>query len=168
MLPLALLGALLAGERIRTARRGADRGLLAELIGASGLSLSALVAWVAATGGLDSTGWLVWALNAAFFSCGILYVKSRVRARRAHRRPQAGAMAGVTITFNFAVVMFVLVLVWRGWIAPLVVVPFVLATVRAKWGLSTKQKWLPLPRLGWSEVALSLVFAALLILGFRR
>jgi len=142
--------------------------LRVQLTGASGLSLSALVAWVAATGGLDSTGFLVCALNAAFFGCGILYVKSRIRARLAHRRPEAGAMAGVTITFHVAVVMFALVLVWRGWIAPLVVVPFVLAAVRAKWGLSTKQKWLPLPRLGWSEVALSLVFAALLILGFRR
>ena len=139
-----------------------------QLTGASGLSLSALVAWVAATGGLDSTGFLVWALNAAFFGCGILYVKSRIRARLAVGQAEAGAMAAVTIAFHVAVVMFVLGLVWRGWIAPMVVVPFVLAAVRAMWGLSTKQKWLSLPRLGWSEVALSLVFAAVMVFGFHR
>jgi hypothetical protein len=168
LLPLAFVGGLLAGERIRRAKRGADRGLFAELAGASGLSLSALVAWVAATGGLGSRGWLVWVLNTAFFGCGILYVKSRIRARLAHRQAGAGNLAGVTITLHFAVAIFVLGLVWFGWIAPLVVVPFALAAVRAAWGLTTRQKWLSLSRLGWSEVALSLLFGTLLILGFRR
>jgi len=167
VLLLALVGGLLAGLRVLRGRRGADHGLLAELTGASGLSLSALVAWVAATGGLDSTGFLVWALNAAFFGCGILYVKSRIRVRSSHRRPEAAAMAAAALAFHFAVVIFVLALVWIGWIAPMVVVPFILAAVRAKWGLSNKQRWFALPRLGWSEVALSLVFAVLLILGFR-
>ena len=168
LLLLAFVGGLLAGERIRSARQGANRRLFAELAGAFGLSLSALVAWVAATGGLGSRGWLVWALNAAFFGCGILYVKSRIRARLAHRPAGAGDLAGATIALHFAVAIFVLGLVWFGWIAPLVVVPFALAAVRAAWGLTTKQKWLSLPRLGWSEVALSLLFAAFLILGFHR
>lgn len=168
VLLLALLGALLVGVRILSGRRGADRGVVAELIGASGLSLSALVAWVAATGGLDSTGWLVWALNAAFFCGGILYVKSRIRARLAHHQGEAGALAGATIAFHFAVVIFVLVLVWFGWIAPLVAVPFVLAAARAQWGLSNKQRLSALPRLGWSEVALSLVFAAAMFFGFHQ
>jgi len=155
-----------AGVRFLTGRRNAERSLLTELSGTAGLSLSAPVAWIAATGGLDSKGFLVWALNAAFFCCGILYVKSRLRARLAVQR--TGSMADVTIASHFAVVLFVLALVWRGGIAPIILVPFALATLRAKWGLANSQKGFTLPRLGWSEVALSLVFAGFMILGFSR
>jgi hypothetical protein len=166
LLPLALLGSSLAAVRILSGRRNAERGLLTELVGTAGLSLSAPVAWIAATGGFDSKGILVWALNAAFFCCGVLYVKSRLRARRGLAGGGTANIADVTIAFHFAVVLFVVALVWWGGMAPMIVVPFVLATLRAKWGLANKRKAFALPRLGWSEVALSLVFAGFLILSF--
>lgn len=165
LLWLALLGGLFFALRVWQGRHGADRDMVAEVFGSVGLTLSALVAWVAATGGVDSTGWLVWILHAAFFGSGIVYVKSRIRTRLAMHNPEAARTAGCSMCFQLLVLLFVVALVFARWVAPLVVVPFALASLRAAWGLHDHSSFV-LRRLGWNEMALSVVFAAFVAMSF--
>ena len=165
LLWLALLGGLLFGLRVWQGRRGSERNLFAEVAGTAGLTLSGLVGWVSATGGMDRTGLVVWALNCAFFCSAIVYVKARIEAQRALHHPEEPQSAGCTMGFHLVVLLFVLLLVFAHWVTPLVVAPFVLATVRAAWGLHGRKAF-TLRRLGWNEVALSLVFAGFLMLAF--
>lgn len=167
LLWVALAGLALFGLRVWWGRRGADRSLALEVLGSVGLTASALVGWAAATGGLDRMGLLVWGLNAVYFACGIVYVKARIRARLArHQAEPAGfTVARAALAAHLLALALVAGLAWVRWISPLVVVPFVLAAARAGWVPSDKT--FALRRLGWSEVALSLVFAVFLTLAFR-
>jgi len=165
---LALVGLVLFAARVWWGRRGGDRSLTAELMGTAGLTLSALAGWIAATGGLTPEAFWVWGLNALFFGSGVLYVKSRIQARRAVRRPEDNGAARFAVFFHFLILVFVVLLVFARWLSPLVAVPFLLAAVRAAHGMtSAPEAPFALRRLGWSEVALSLVFAAFITAGFR-
>jgi hypothetical protein len=165
---LALAGGALFALRVWQGRRGGDRSLTAELVGTSGLTLSALAAWIAATGTLDLTALWVWWLNALFFGSGVLYVKSRLQARRAVSRPDEARTGSLAVAFHILILVFVAAMVFARWLSPLIVVPFLLAAVRAAHGLrSATETPFALRRLGWSEVGLSILFAAFVILGFH-
>lgn len=183
LLALAALAALLFGVRVRAAWRGTERSWRAELAATSGLTLSALAGWVVSTGGISKTGILVWLLNWVFFASAMLYVKSRIRAQMAQHRREVNDPSGFVVAFHLAVMLFVVALVSFRWASPLVAVPFALAAMRAGWALRLRPDFptkagtdgdgsngaqrLSLRRLGWSEVALSLLFAGFLTLGFR-
>ncbi|HXE74537.1 MAG TPA: YwiC-like family protein [Candidatus Xenobia bacterium] len=166
---LAGLGLLLFALRVWWGRRGEDRSLVAELVGTAGLTLSALAGWIAATGTIDASALWIWALNGLFFSSGVLYVKSRIQTRRAVSRADESRAGTVAIVFHVLVLVFVVAVVFARWLSPLVVVPFLLAAVRAAHGIrSAAEARFALRRLGWTEVALSLVFAAFLTLAFQQ
>jgi hypothetical protein len=165
---LALVGLALFGLRVWWGRRGANRSLAAELVGAVGLTLSALAGWIAAAGTLDRGTLWVWLLNALFFGSGVLYVRSRIQARRARSQAEDRRAVFVVVAFHILVLVFVVTLVLAQWLSALIAVPFALAALRATHGLrSAAETPFALRRLGWSEVALSLIFAAFLTLGFR-
>lgn len=165
LLPLGALALAFFALHLWAGRKRRAHAAPAELLGALGLTLSAPVAWVAATGGLDATGALVWLLNAVFFCSGVLYVRARIRRRQLQRRPEAAAFGRLTLGFHGGVVFFVLALVYWREASLLVAVPFLVAAARAAWGAHRPP--FNLRRLGWTEVALSLFFAGCLTLGFR-
>jgi hypothetical protein len=165
---LALAGLGLFALRVWQGRRSGDRSLTAELVGTAGLTLSALAGWIAARGSLDPTALWVWALNALFFGSGVLYVKSRIQARRAASRPDEAGTGRFAVVFHILVLLFVAAMVFARWLSPLIVVPFLLAAVRAARGIrSAAETPFALRRLGWSEVALSVIFAVFVVLGFH-
>jgi len=165
---LAAAGLALFILRVWWGRSGDDRSLVTELVGTAGLTLSALAGWIGATGGLTPEAFWVWGLNALFFGSGVLYVKSRIQTRRAVRRPEDNRSGRFVVAFHFLILVFVVSLVFARGFSPLVVVPFFLAAVRAARGMkSAPEVPLALRHLGWSEVALSLVFAVFLTAAFR-
>jgi hypothetical protein len=165
---LAAVGLALFGLRVWWGRRGEDRSLVAELVGTAGLTLSALAGWIAAAGTLEATAVWIWALNALFFGSGVLYVKSRIQERRAASRAEAGGAGRFAVAFHVLILGFVAAMVFARWLSPLIVVPFLLAAVRAARGIrSAAETPFALRRLGWSEVALSVLFAVFVILGFQ-
>lgn len=164
---LAAAGLAFFVLRVVWGRRGGDRSLTAELLGTAGLALSALAGWIAATGTLDRTALWIWALNALFFGSGVLYVKTRILARRTRAQQSDGGASYFVIAFHILILVFVMALAFARWLSPLVAVPFLLAAVRAAHGLRATEGSFALRRLGWSEVALSLIFAAFLTLSFR-
>lgn len=159
LLPLGLLAAGLFALHVGAARNRRQHGAAADLLGTLGLTLSAPVGWVAATGGLDATGMLVWLLNAAFFGAGVLYVRGRIRARQAPAGPR------LALILHLAGVAFVVALVYWRAASLFLAVPFLVAAARAAW--SGHRPPPNLRRLGWTEVALSLLFAGCLTLGFH-
>lgn len=78
MAALLLLG---AGLGLMVAR-GLARSLLLRAGAAVALSWGAPFVWIAARGGLDRTGWALWASAVAFFLGSVLRVRSRSRERR--------------------------------------------------------------------------------------
>ncbi len=167
LIPVGLAAAVLFLAHLWEGRRGDDRSWLSELLGTAGLTLSGLVGWVATTGGLDATGLLVWWLNCIFFCVGIVYVKARIRGRLAVHRPELWRSIRFMVTLHVLAVAFVVTLVWWRALSPLLMIPFAIAALRAGWGARQAERPFALTRLGWSEVALSLVFATFITLGFR-
>lgn len=166
LLLLGLFGGFVFVLRIWFGMRGEDRTLVAEVIGSAGLTMSALVGWVAATGGIDSTGLAIWILNCAFFCSGILYVKAKIRARQLGQKTAGYNEVSCALVFQLLLFAFVGALGAFDWVSPLMVVPFALAALRAAWGLYAEEGPFAFRRLGWSEVGLSVVFAIFLTAAF--
>ena len=152
-------------------RRQEKRSLQAELVGVAVLSHTAPAAWIALRGQMDRTGYELWALNLLFFLGGVLYVKYRVRGLYAHRafasfRERLG-FAWPVFLYHMALAVFL-----AGWILLesrplLLIVAFVPGILRALQLVMQLGDRFPIRRLGWSEIAHSLVFTVLLVLAFR-
>ncbi len=174
-------------------RQAEKRSLFAELVGVALLTLTAPAAWIASRGSLLNhermTGWgstvglgvEVWLLNLLFFLGGILYVKYRVRGVLAHRRfgsvRERLAFAWPVFLYHALLAAFL-----AGWVVfdtrygaghsptlhsallGLAFVPGILRVCRLLFEIGEK---FPIRRLGWTEIAHSVVFGSLLILGMR-
>jgi hypothetical protein len=152
-------------------RREEKRSLAAELVGVSLLSLTAPAAWVAIRGRLEFVAIEIWAANLLFFLGGVLCVKYRVRGLHAHR---AFRNLGERIGFAWPVFLYHLALTafLVAWILlesrpALLILAFAPGIFRAFQLAFQLGDRFPIRRLGWSEVAHSVVFATLLILAFR-
>jgi len=146
--------------------------LAAELVGVGLLSLAGPVAWISARGRLDATGIKVWLLNLLFFLGGVLYVKYRVRSVLAHRAfrrlGERLAFAWPVFLYHFLLLAFLACWTVIDSISAAVVLAFLPGALRANSLLLQLGRRFHIRRLGWSEIAHSVLFAALLILAFRQ
>jgi hypothetical protein len=117
-----------------------------QLVAVAGLTLTAPAAWYVATGRLD---YRLWVLNVLYFAGGVFYVKMHIATAIA-RKPAGqwpvmiyyGVLAGL--------------IPWIGWaFAPVI--------LRACVGVMRVSPVLRVKRLGWTEVAHSLIWATLVI-----
>lgn len=178
LIALAGLGALLyAIQQWLVQRHNGDaekRSLAAELTGAIVLTLSAPVASLATSGRLDDVAIRLWLLNLLFFAGGVLYVKYRVRGVLAHRPFPAWrerlAFAWPVFVYHLLLALFLGGAVWLDGqpASAMLLLAFVPAILRAYGLLFHLGKRFPIKRLGWTEVAHSVVFAVLLILAIGR
>ena len=152
--------------------RKTGRSVTTQLIAVAGLTLTAPAAWYAATGNLDRHAWLLWGLNFLYFAGGVLYVKMHVAA--AIRRKLFDSTAekvswGATnLAFYGGLALCVVGLAMAHLIPWLAALAFMPVVVRATIGVGRLSSQLHIKRLGWTEVAHSIVFAVLLILGGWR
>ena len=170
--------ALAAG---RSAARSEKRSLAAELVGVALLTLTAPAAWIAARGVLHGTAVELWLLCLLFFTGGVLYVKYRVRGILVHRKFDR---LGERLEFAWPVLVYHLLLaafltIWVALTlqpgtgassalrATLLVLAFAPAVLRAGALLFQLGRQFAIPRLGWTEIAHSAAFAALIILAYR-
>jgi hypothetical protein len=149
-------------------RETEKRSLAAELLGVLLLSLSAPAATIAILGRLDARGALVWLLNALFFLGGVLYVKYRVRGVLAHREfsslSERIAFAWPVFVYHLLLLVLLATAVVGASLPAMVLAAFAPAVLRAHGLLFHLGRRFPIKRLGWSEIAHSLLFAALLVL----
>jgi hypothetical protein len=145
---LATFGAVAAPLAFRKTERSVARQLLA----VAGLTLTAPAAWYVATGKLD---YRLWLLNVLYFAGGVFYVKMHVAA--AIQRNAGRLAVGWPVLAYYSALVVVAALWWPVGLA------FVPAIVRAFVGVARLSPTLRIRRLGWTEVAYSLIFGVLLI-----
>jgi hypothetical protein len=155
---LATFGAMGAAVAVRPTRRES----LAQLAAVGGMTLTAPAAWYTATGALDATAWWLWCWNALYFVGGWLYVRMRI-APVALRKQRRGPVIG----FFCGLLLFVLALAWANVFSYGLLLAFTPAVTRAAFGVGRLAEPLRIKRLGWSEVALSALFGALLVWAMR-
>ncbi len=147
------------------------RSLAAELVGVALLTLVVPATWIAAHGKLDRLGLQLWLLNLLFFAGGVIYVKYRVRGLLVHRPflswVERMRFAWPVIAYHLLLIAFLVAASARDALPTLTVLAFtpgMLRAFRLVWQLG---KRFPIRRLGWSEVAQAIVFAALLVLSLK-
>ncbi len=128
-----------------------------------GLTLTAPAAWYTATGALDAMAFWLWLWNALYFIGGLLYVRMRIAP--VAERP---ALCKPVLVFYGGLMLFVLALATVDVISFGVPLVFVPAMARAWTGAYRLALPLQIKRLGWSEVAYSVVFAVLLVAALRE
>jgi len=135
------------------------------------LSHAAPAAWIAVRGHLDRTGAELWALNLLFFWGGVLYVKYRVRGLQTHRAfdglRERVAFAWPVFLYHVALAAFLAAWVLAESQSVMLIVAFLPGILRALQLVVQLGNRFPIRRLGWSEVAHSVVFAVLLVLAYR-
>ncbi len=155
----------------RYQRKHPVKGVVEQLTATFGLTLTSLAGYSAALGRLDARALLLWILQAFFFLGGVLYVRYKVRAIPA--RDRLDTLRG-RVRFAWPVVFYHLLpfgllvslaLSRRlSWAVPFAFAP---ALLRGGYGLARLGERFAIRRLGWTEVAYSLLFACLLVLALR-
>ena len=148
-------------------RRGRQNRMAAQLVGSVGLTATAAAAYYVASGRLDRTALVLWATNWVFAANQIQYVQTRIHSARAATVNERLTQGRWFILGEFVTVL-ALALAWRkGWLPSLALLAFAPALLRGlAWFLSSPTR-LQIRRLGISELLHAVLFAALLIAGFR-
>ncbi len=159
-------------------RSGQSHSVVAEFLGVVGLTAAGPAVVYAASGRLSAATFWFWLILVLYFAGPIFYVKMRVRQRA--RRQTAGTgtprgtatlgpWAGATLAYHWSAFILVTILAWRDAVpgaTPLAFLPFLAkATLTALW--PPRPERFDVRRLGWTEAALGLVFAALIIAVYR-
>jgi hypothetical protein len=151
--------------------RKTGHSIAAQLIAVAGMTLTAPAAWYAATGRLDQHAWLLWGLNFLYFAGGVFYVKMHVAAAIRHkpidRTSERLALGAATFSYNAGMSATLVVLATTRWISWAALLAYAPVVMRAFLGVFRLSPELRIKRLGWIEVAYSLVFAVLLIFAIR-
>jgi hypothetical protein len=173
LLALAPIAGFLLVAYLRQVTRRKESSVLGELIGISGLVLSAPAAYYAITGRYDATAAGLWAIHLLYFSGTVFYIKLKVREQARRKAPTelsqrlvAGRACLAYQTTALTVVALLTLLRWMPALAPLALIPvtvkMVLGTVRWQ-----DRRSLSLVRLGLAEVGHSLLFGVMTVLIFN-
>ncbi len=144
--------------------RKTERAVPMQLLAVAGLTLTAPAAWYAATGQLNRWAFWLWLLNALYFAGGVFYVKMHIAAAMKRGRTEA---VRANLLYHGCLTVFLLALMGVAGFSWWVVLAFVPVVTRAVVGAVRLSPVLRIKRLGWMEVAYSLVYAAGLIVGIR-
>ena len=167
LLPLGAAVALAFVVQAGLKKLGRKLRMPSQVAGAIGLTATAPAAYMVVTGRFDSVAAALWLANWLFAGDQIHFVQLRIHAARAqaageklrHGRAflagQAGLAAALVLLAKFGLL---------PWLALLAFVPILLRGLA--WFVRGSQP-LAVRRLGWSELAQSLAFGALLIAAFR-
>jgi hypothetical protein len=159
---LAAFGAVVAP----LAFRKTERSVTMQLLAVCGLTLTAPAAWYTATGHLGTPALLLWLLNMLYFAGGVFYVKMHVAA--AMRRGGSKIRLGTPVLVYYTALLCVLLaLASSGVISFWVSLAYAPVVLRAFVGVGRLGPTLRIKRLGWTEVAYSLVYAVVLVGAFR-
>jgi hypothetical protein len=147
--------------------RGKQARMAAQLVGSIGLTATAAAAYYVASARLDTASLVIWAVNWIFAANQILYVQARIRSARATTFDERLAQ-GKWLILGEIVMVLALALAWRkGWLPSLALLAFAPVLWRGlAWFFSSPSR-LQIRRLGIGELIHAVIFAALLIVGFR-
>ena len=153
--------------------RNRQRSTLFQIASAAALTSSSLATSLSATGGIARWCWILWLLMALQATAGILVVHARLDARIALR--QAAPSGELSTRFRRAAQISLIALVCaatiagalgHAWIALALLTPVIGYWYDLRSQLNPEFLQLPLKKVGQRALALSSLFAVLLIVGF--
>jgi hypothetical protein len=152
----------------RRVRLRADIRMVAQLIGAIGLSSTAAGAYYLASGHFGATAAIVWLANWLFAANQIHFVQLRIHSARA--LTAAGKLdQGKGFLLHQAFSLLSMVLIWRtGWLPGLILVAFAPLWARGIIWFCESPRPLQVRRLGMSELLYAIVFGIFVIAGFHH
>jgi hypothetical protein len=166
----ALVFLLQAGLKrlARRVRLRADTRMIAQLIGAIGLSSTAAGAYYLASGHFGAMAAIVWLANWLFAANQIHFVQLRIHSARALTAAEKfGQGKGFLLHQVFS--FLAMVLIWRtGWFPGLILVAFTPLWARGFIWFCESPRPLQVHRLGMSELLYAVVFGIFIIAGFHH
>lgn len=161
---MAMVAFLVQGLLRKLSRR---TRMLSQVVGALGLSVTAPAAYYVATGKLDHNAWRLWIANFLLAGNQIHFVQLRIRSARASGWSQEFATGR---GFLVAPMLLVTALLFAGRSAllpALAALAFLPLLGRGLAWFVERPTSLEVRRLGWTELAHSVIFEIVLIAGFH-
>ena len=144
---------------------GRKTRMLAQVVGAIGLTSTAPAAYCVAAGHIGTTGSLLWLANWLFAGDQIHFVQVRIHSARAASRMQKVSV-GRYFLVGQTVLAAMLLGIWAYGLLPgLALLAFVPLIIRGTAWFVAKPEPLAVRRLGWTEVAYSVSFGVLFVVG---
>jgi YwiC-like protein len=164
-LGLIAISAFMAQALLR--KFGRRTRMLSQIAGVLGLTVTSPAAYYVATGKLDHVAWTLWMANFLFAGNQIHFVQLRIRSARAGGWPQKFA-TGRGFLVGQMLLVTALLFAWRVALLPvLAALAFLPLLGRGLAWFFEPQTSLAVRRLGWTELAHSIIFGIGLIAGFH-
>jgi hypothetical protein len=167
---LLMLGAISVSAFLAQAvlrKLGRRTRMQSQIVGTLGLTVTAPAAYYVTTGTLDRIAWALWMANLLFAGDQIHFVQLRLRSARASGWRQKFE-AGRVFFAGQILLATVLILAWRFAPVPaLAALAFLPLLIRGSAWFFERQKPLMVRRLGWTELAHSVIFGIWLVAGFH-
>lgn len=145
---------------------GRSTRVLAQIVGAIGLTSTAPAAYYVAAGHMNSSALLLWLSNWLFAVNQIQFVQLRLHSARVDGIVEKLARGRAFLAAQSGVAVMLLIAWYVGLLPWLVLVAFVPVWVRGATWLFRAPDPLAVRRLGWTELANGVTFGILLVLGF--
>lgn len=160
----AVAGFVFAAQAILK-KLGRKMRMAAQVLGAIGLTATAPAAFYVVTGRVDSLAWVLWIANWLFAGDQIHFVQVRIHGARAASRVEK-FIRGKNFLSGQLILCGILFAAWQTRLMPgLALLAFLPALWRGTaWFFGAPQA-LQVRRLGWTELAHSILFAVLLVGG---
>ena len=141
--------------------------MLSQIIGTLGLTVTAPAAYYVVMGSLDRDAWALWMANLLFAGNQIHFVQLRLRSARASGWTQKFKV-GRSFFAGQILLATALIFAWRFALIPaLAAFAFLPLLIRGAAWFFERQKALMVRRLGWTELAHSVIFGIWLVAGFH-
>jgi len=136
--------------------------LMAQMLGAIGLTCTAPAAYYVATGRLDARAWVLWSANWIFAGNQIHFVQLRIHAARAATVAEKLGRGRMFLLGQILLLPMLAAAAHWQWMPALVMLAFIPGLVRGFYWFFGSHQPLQVKSLGWSEMRQGVLFGILL------
>lgn len=150
-------------------KRAERRQKLIEVAAGGVLALAAPAAFWVGKGDYDPTGWMLWVLCWLQVTGTILYAYLRLQQRQYQNFPDLRVSftnAKESLIFNLSLLVFVSILVWKGWAPPLTPIGFLIQPIEVIWGIFHPAIKIPPKKIGIRQLIISILFTVVFIISW--
>ncbi len=167
LLGLGIVAGVAFTAQIFLKKLGRSTRMVAELVGAVALTVTAPAAYFVATGRLDAKAWALWLVNWLFAANQIHFVWLTIRGARASGWAEKVAAGWSFLIGQFLLIGIVVLAFYFRWLPALTLIAFAPILFRGTVWFGKKPAPIVLRRIGWTEMVHAVVFGVLLIAGFH-
>jgi YwiC-like protein len=167
LIPLGLIVAALLLINGRQATQMEERTMTGEIMAIAGLTMTAPVAYYAASGRWEATAFWLWLLSMLYMASSVFYIKLRIyRLNPRKQAEQRQAWRSCAFYHSFLLVAL-LALIFTDGLRLLLFIAFAPVLIRTFWGMFKPKTKVNLTRAGILEIVYSMFFLIFAALNFR-